>query len=83
MRSVAVPPDRTLSRAGPVLVIDDNPDHRRLIRLRLEKLGVQQVGEAGSGEEALQRLAGVALVLCDYQLPGMNGLETLAEIRRL
>ena len=70
--------------SGPVqvLVVDDNPDHRRLIRLRLEKMGLQHVREAGSGEQALHRLGGVHLVLCDYQLPGMNGLETLAEIRK-
>ena len=76
--------DRILSSLGPVpvLVVDDNPDHRRLIRLRLEKLGLSTVREAGSGEDALRHLDGVQLVLCDYQLPGMNGLETLAEIRR-
>ena len=66
----------------PVLVVDDNLDHRRLIGLRLAKLGLTDVREAGSGEAALERLEGVTLVVCDYQLPGMNGLETLAEIRR-
>jgi two-component system sensor histidine kinase KdpD len=72
----------SLPAATPVLVVDDNPDHRRLIGLRLGKLGLTDVREAGSGEAALEQLGGVALVLCDYQLPGMNGLETLAEIRR-
>src|SRR5688572_8429064 len=71
-----------LASSVQVLVVDDNPDHRRLIRLRLEKMGLRNVREAGSGEQALHRLSGVHLVLCDYQLPGMNGLETLAEIRQ-
>lgn len=68
---------------GPVrvLVVDDNPDHRTLIRLRLQHSGVE-VCEAGSGEEALDRLDRVQLVLCDYQLPGMNGLEVLQAIRQ-
>ena len=70
------------SSGGPVcvLVVDDNPDHRTLIRMRLERAGVA-VREAGSGEDALAQLDGAHLVLCDYQLPGMNGLETLAAIR--
>ena len=75
-------PQTDLAAAGTVsvLVIDDNPDHRTLIRMRLERTGVA-VREAGSGEAALAMLDGVHLVLCDYQLPGMNGLETLASIR--
>lgn len=64
-----------------VLVVDDNPDHRTLIRMRLAKSGLD-VREAGSGEEALGLLEGVHLVLCDYQLPGMNGVQTLAAIRQ-
>ena len=74
--------DAIASSGGPVcvLVVDDNPDHRTLIRMRLERSGVA-VREAGSGEDALVQLDGVHLVLCDYQLPGMNGLETLAAIR--
>lgn len=64
-----------------VLVVDDNPDHRNLIRLRLERSGVI-VREADSGEAALDHLDNVHLVLCDYKLPGMDGLETLAAIRR-
>ena len=74
--------DRLTGSADPVsvLVVDDNPDHRALIRMRLAAAGVN-VTEAGSGEEALRMLGGVQLVLCDYQLPGMNGLETLQAIR--
>ena len=74
--------DVIASSGGPVcvLVVDDNPDHRTLIRMRLERSGVA-VREAGSGEDALVQLDGVHLVLCDYQLPGMNGLETLAAVR--
>lgn len=74
--------DRLTGSAGPVsvLVVDDNPDHRALIRMRLAGAG-WHVTEAGSGEEALRLLDDVQLVLCDYQLPGMNGLETLQAIR--
>jgi signal transduction histidine kinase len=73
---------RVTGHSGPVavLVVDDNPDHRTLIRMRLTAAGLS-VREAGSGEEALGMLDGVQLVLCDYQLPGMNGLQTLEAIR--
>jgi signal transduction histidine kinase len=74
--------ERVTGHGGPVsvLIVDDNPDHRTLIRMRLTAAGLQ-VREASSGEEALAMLDGVQLVLCDYQLPGMNGLQTLEAIR--
>jgi signal transduction histidine kinase len=62
-----------------ILVVDDNPDHRTLIRMRLAAAGMD-VREAATGEEALGMLDGVQLVLCDYQLPGINGLQTLEAI---
>ena len=83
MLAIAVPAlQRVTGHGGPVsvLVVDDNPDHRTLIRMRLSAGGLQ-VREASSGEEALRMLDGVQLVLCDYQLPGMNGLQTLEAIR--
>ena len=64
-----------------VLLVEDNPDHVHLIERRLRDGGVD-VRRAFSGKEALDSLDGVDLVLLDYRLPDMSGLETLQEIRR-
>ena len=65
-----------------VLLVEDNPDHVHLIERRLRDGGVE-VRRAFSGKEALEALDGIDLVLLDYRLPDMSGLETLQEIRRL
>jgi signal transduction histidine kinase/CheY-like chemotaxis protein len=63
-----------------VLVVDDNEDHRRLIERRLQDAGVD-VRQAADGTEALGRLDGIDLVLLDYRLPGLSGIDTLQRIR--
>lgn len=65
-----------------VLLVDDDADFRTLSRLRLTRHGFA-VETATSGEEALARIAGgaaVDLVLLDYRLPGVDGLETLRRL---
>jgi sigma-B regulation protein RsbU (phosphoserine phosphatase) len=69
-------------RAISVLLVEDNPDHSHLIERRL-KDGGANVRRASTGSEALASLDGVDLVLLDYRLPDMSGLETLQEIRRV
>ena len=67
-----------------ILVVDDEPDMRLLLRMTLERSGFA-VEEAGTGEEALE-IAGdvqIDLVLLDMNLPGLNGLETAAAMRRV
>jgi CheY-like chemotaxis protein len=68
---------------GRLLVVDDDQDVRELLA---EYLGVNgyQVDLAASGPEALRCLAAQApdLVLLDVTMPGMDGIETLAEIAR-
>ena len=65
-----------------VLLVEDNPDHVHLIERRLRDGGLD-VRRASSGKEALASLDGIDLVLLDYRLPDMSGLDTLQEIRRL
>jgi CheY-like chemotaxis protein len=70
--------------AGRVLVVEDNPLNRKLIRDVLEFAGFD-VSVASTGEECLT-MAGrrpVDLVLMDLQLPGIDGVETLRRFRRL
>ena len=73
-----VPGRRSIS----VLLVEDNPDHVHLIERRLRDGGVE-VRRASTGKEALSSLDGIDLVLLDYRLPDMSGLDTLQEIRRL
>jgi len=63
-----------------ILLIEDNPDHQLLERAALEGLGagtkVVAVATAIEGLEALKQ-QDFDLVVADYQMPGMNGLEFL------
>ncbi|GAC1593511.1 MAG: response regulator [Acidimicrobiales bacterium] len=66
---------------GTVLIVDDSDDHRKLASRRLTDAG-WDVRLASGPEEALASLVGVDLVLLDYRLPGMSGIDVLHEIRR-
>lgn len=64
-----------------VLIVDDSPLARRIIRRMMEMSGIQlgETVEAGNGEEALAAMSGnwVDVVLADVNMPGMNGAEML------
>lgn len=64
-----------------LLVVEDDADQRFLIERRLQDMDVD-VRMAATGEEALGSLNGVDIVLLDYRLPDMTGLEALEAIRR-
>jgi signal transduction histidine kinase/CheY-like chemotaxis protein len=77
---------RRLRAAGatePVLVVDDDPAMRDLVRRTLEKDGIP-VAEAEHGRAALDQVARQtpALILLDLMMPEMDGFEFLAELRR-
>ena len=67
-----------------VLVVDDSRAQRMVAAVSLRRQGFDVV-EAGSGEEALQilRSAPVDLVLSDWMMPGMDGLELCRQVRAL
>lgn len=68
--------------AGRILVVDDDPQIRRVMKATL--VGHRyEVMEARTGEEALERLPQEMpnLVLLDMNMPGMGGLETCRAIR--
>jgi CheY-like chemotaxis protein len=60
-----------------VLIVDDNPDFRRLARALLEHSGYAVVGEAGDGSSAVAACEALrpAIVLLDIQLPDMDGFQ--------
>ena len=66
-----------------VLVVEDEAALVTMLRYNLEKQGFR-VEEAGDGQEALIRIAEVApdLVLLDWMLPTMSGIEVCRQIRR-
>jgi len=72
-----------------ILVVDDEPDVADLFRQRFRRearQGTYVLHFAGSGEEALEQLAGeirpeLIVILSDINMPGMDGLELLREIK--
>jgi two-component system nitrogen regulation response regulator NtrX len=67
-----------------ILIVDDEKNIRRTVRMVLEGEGFG-VEEAASGEEALARLpdVGADVMLLDVQLPGISGLETLDRLQAI
>jgi len=66
-----------------VLLVDDEADFRRPIAKRLDRRGFE-IHEADSGEAALRYLSETAVdvVVLDVKMPGMDGIETMAQIRQ-
>ncbi len=78
------PPEPPAAQAKPlVLIVEDEAPLATLLRYNLEKQGFR-VEEAGDGQEALTRIAEAApdLVLLDWMLPVMSGIEVCRQIRR-
>jgi signal transduction histidine kinase/CheY-like chemotaxis protein len=70
--------------SGVVLVVDDEPESRRIARRHLDKLG-WEVAEAQDGADALSWLSQnprPAMILLDLVMPGMNGFAFLEEIAK-
>jgi two-component system KDP operon response regulator KdpE len=67
---------------GRVLVVDDEPQIRRVLRSTLTARGYE-VHDARTGEDALEsiRVSRFDLVLLDVNMPGMSGLATCRQIR--
>jgi CheY-like chemotaxis protein len=75
--------DRCLPPAGyTVLVVDDEPNIRHLIRLHLERLGCEVV-EAADGVEALARVPELRpdLIVLDVMMPGPSGFEVVTILK--
>jgi len=68
-----------------ILIVDDSSVMRKIIKRALKDagFGAHAVGEAGNGLEGLAALRRepFGLVLCDWNMPQMNGLEMLAALR--
>ena len=65
-----------------VLLVDDEEDFVEMLSLRLKELG-EKVSIAYSGQEGLDTLVNtpIDVVILDIKMPGMDGIETLKEIK--
>ncbi|MEO9823593.1 MAG: SpoIIE family protein phosphatase [Paracoccaceae bacterium] len=85
MLNQTFPNDAKTSQAmRPVLVVDDSRAHRRLLSRSLEKWGFEVI-EADSGEAGLEicRSSPIELVVSDWMMPGMSGIEFCRAFRDL
>ncbi len=83
MPAAAPNPSPAELRLPAVLVVDDEPALRHLLRVIIERLGYPLV-EAGDGQQALARLdeePRPRVVLCDVRMPRMSGLDFLRSVR--
>jgi two-component system chemotaxis response regulator CheY len=69
-----------------LLIVDDSPTMRKVIRKTVTLSGVEldECWEAGDGREALEILRGhpIDLILTDINMPRLNGLEMLKEMQK-
>jgi two-component system, chemotaxis family, chemotaxis protein CheY len=72
-----------IDRASPILIVDDYSRMLRIIRNLLRSLGYEQVEEASDGASALEKLRQkpFSLVISDWNMAPMSGLELLREVR--
>lgn len=65
------------------LIVEDDPYFLNVFKLQLNQLGIEKVSVADNGARALQRLqSGPSpnLILCDLQMPTMNGIDFLRQL---
>lgn len=68
-----------------VLIVEDNPQASKLLKKVLGGLGVHQAFCSADGREAQQFLDAaddmVDLIICDWEMPNMTGIELLQQVR--
>jgi len=66
------------------LIVDDSPTMRRIVFNTLKRLGYNDIEEAEHGAEAFDKLKivpGINFVVTDWNMPVMDGLQLVQEIR--
>lgn len=75
------------SSNGRVLVVDDEPDIRKVVRMTLQKAGYH-VLEAENGAKAIETINTgenrllLDVIVCDIRMPKVNGIEAIAYFRQ-
>ena len=69
--------------AAAILLVDDNEDNRYTLSQRLKREGYRNLTAAVDGGEVLERFAAAPfdLVLLDVMMPGLDGIEVLAQMK--
>ena len=67
-----------------ILIVDDSPTIRRMVRASLKDLTSAEFIEAATGLEAIEQLAvsRVQLIVLDLNMPDMHGIDVLKFVRR-
>ncbi|MEW6739008.1 MAG: chemotaxis response regulator CheY, partial [Nitrospirota bacterium] len=67
-----------------VLVVDDFPTMRRIVKNLLKQIGFENIDEAEDGVQALNKLksGNYGLVVSDWNMPNMEGIDLLRNIRQ-
>jgi len=68
-----------------VMIVDDSPSLRSVVKLALNTASFDVV-EAGDGQEALEKLgahAAVKLIICDVNMPRMDGLTFVRKLKAM
>ncbi|MCC6140135.1 MAG: response regulator [Nitrospira sp.] len=72
---------------GRILVVDDEPDIRKVVKMTLQKAGYD-VLEAENGEKAIEAINSgenrllLDVMVCDIRMPKVNGIEAIAYFRQ-
>lgn len=70
-----------------VLIVDDDASMRTLVRRMLARMRITGLFEADGGAQALQQIeaapAPIDLVICDWNMPGMSGIELFDRVHAL
>lgn len=70
-----------------ILVVEDQPQTRAWIADVLKQMGVREVRTANDGSDALDIVknerGGIDLIICDWAMPRMNGMDLLAAVRNI
>ncbi|MCB9982288.1 MAG: response regulator [Rhodospirillales bacterium] len=68
-----------------ILLVEDQSEARAMVRNMLAELGITQIFEASNGREALTFLDSaydfIDLLVCDWNMPGLTGVELLRQLR--
>lgn len=72
-----------IAKKAKVLVVDDVPSARKVVSRLLQKIGLTDIIEASTGDDALNKLqeGEVQLVISDWNMPEMDGLTLLNKMR--
>ncbi|MFK8031500.1 MAG: response regulator [Gammaproteobacteria bacterium] len=68
-----------------VMIVDDSAAMRMIVKRTLKQAGFSglKITEAGDGQQALEQIDSVApdLILCDWNMPELNGIDVLRKLR--